>query len=145
MSVEFRYIGNFETLPLEEAERIIYEELVPLLESKKIKLSSYGNHNSEQTLSSIREYNNLKAQRKLFDIPRIQLVCRDFQEMMQIYRRYTGQTSYGLKHDIERYQHLYISNGDCIVAMIVNGLRARFKRIDNKLPVNCMFKAGVKV
>lgn len=49
--------------------------------------------------------------------------------------------SYRLKHKIESFQHEYLSNGDCIVAMLVKGLTARFAKKGFPLRVNCEFKA----
>lgn len=60
MSVTFRNVDNFDQLSRQDAERIIYDELVPLLERKKIKLSQYGNHNAQGTLTPVDDYQTRK-------------------------------------------------------------------------------------
>lgn len=136
MTVSIGLIQNFDQFSLETATRIVYDEIIPACERNGIKLSSYGNHASRETLSSVEIYDKEKKEHRLFDIARIQSAFRCLDEVIS---NATVQSvgSYGLKHVVERHQDKYITNGDCIVAMLVKGYKADF---GSTLPhVNCQF------
>lgn len=120
----------------EAASRILYEEIIPACEAKGIKLSYYGNHASRETISSVEEYDRNKQDHRLFNVERIQ---RAFKCLDDVISKATVQSvgSYGFKHVVERHQGEYITNGDCIVAMLVKGYIADF---GSEFPhVNCQF------
>jgi len=144
MSITFGAVENFHALPLAEATAIIYDQLIPICEKQKVKLSEYGNHNAWGSLVSVQKYEEKKAQKKLFDVPRIQSAFASIHEMIAVTSQYkTG--SYGLKHVVERLQGEYITNGDLIVAMLMRGHTARFGKRGQGLNVNCEFKVKVIV
>ena len=144
MSITFGPVADFHTLATGEATNIIYGQLIPICEKKGIMLSRYGNHAGDGSISGIDRYVEQKAQKKLFDVPRIQKAFASLSDMMVVVSQYkTG--SYGLKHIVERYQKEYITNGDLIVAMLMKGHMARFGKRGESLNVNCEFKVKVKV
>lgn len=139
MTIEFRRVDGFATMPAEEASAIIYDELLPVCEEKNVKLSEYGNHNAPGSVVPVREYESGKAAKKLFNIERIRRVIVELNRFIKEKSTYSD-SSYSLKHKIEDKQGEYLTNGDLIVAMLVSGYAARFAKKDEPLDVNCFFK-----
>lgn len=136
MTISINTVINFDRLPVKAASRILYEEIIPACEEKGIKLSSYGNHSSRDSLASVETYYRDKHNHRLFDVERVQ---RAFKCLDEVTSNATVESvgSYGFKHVVERHQGEYITNGDCIAAMLVKGYIADF---GSKYPeVNCHF------
>lgn len=136
MTISINKVLNFDRLPVEAASRILYEEIIPACEAKGIKLSSYGNHSSRESLASVERYNRDKEEHRLFNVERVQ---RAFKCLDEVISNATVQSvgSYGFKHVVERHQNEYITNGDCIAAMLVKGYMADFG--SENPHVNCQF------
>lgn len=139
MTVTFPRVWNFGDLPLDEAKDLLYNALVPACESKQVFLSQYGNHNALGSLKSMAQYVAIKARKELFNVERVQNAFKFISAHFLPSTRYT-QGSYGLKHTIERIQGNYLSNGDLIAAMLMNGFTARFAKRGDPMSVNCEFK-----
>jgi hypothetical protein len=140
MSIQINKINNFHQLTTQQAQGIIYGQIVPACESKGICLSSYGNHSGQGTLANIAQYNEKKNQQTLFNVDRIKTAYLQLGSLVQPTTQYTTH-SYGLKHAVEKAQNNYITNGDLIVAMLLHGHKARFGKQGSPLSVNCDFKA----
>lgn len=137
MTVAIGLIQNFDKFSHQTATRIVYDEIIPICEKKGIKLSSYGNHASTETLSSVEVYDREKKGGRLFNIERIQKAFRCLDDVIStIAIQSVG--SYHFKHVVERHQKEYITNGDCIIAMLVKGYPADFG--SSSLHVNCQFR-----
>jgi hypothetical protein len=131
-------INLYPNIPL---DTVIYDHLIPHCEEKNIHLSSYGNCTGQGTLVPLENYNEEKQNKKLFNIMQIVKIQNSLHQVVQEGNQYKIG-SYGLKHAVEKCDIGYISNGDCIVAMILNGYSARFKKKgENQIDVNCEFKA----
>lgn len=116
------------------ASRILYDHLIPTCEKQGIKLSFQGNISSE-SIHLVEIYEKNKSEENLFNVARIQ---RAFSCLAHITpRTYEAVGSYVLKHIIESYQNEYITNGDCIAAMLLKGYVAHFGSESPKL--NCRF------
>lgn len=141
MTISIGTIQSFDQFSLETATRIVYDEIIPRCEAKGIKLSSYGNHASRESLASVERYDTDKQNHKLFNVQRVQ---RAFKCLDEVIGKATVESisSYGLKHVVERHQDEYITNGDCIIAMIAKGYLADFG--SESLHVNCRFNIANK-
>lgn len=140
MTVSYRNVPGFHELPIQEATGLIYQELVPVCEAKGVLLSSYGNNSGLGSLKNVASYQQDKAARLLFDVPRVQKVFASIDNIAQPASTFrTG--SYGLKHRVEERQGEYLTNGDLIVCMLLKGYQAKFGKRGEQLEVNCMFKA----
>src|SRR3990167_11217717 len=142
MTVTFREVSDFHLLPDDQAVKVLYDELIPACERKKVCLSQYGNHNTFGALLSIADYNKKKEDKKLFDLQRIKTAFQAIPEMLQPITTYK-LGSYGLKHTVEKRQNEYLTNGDLIATMLMQGYKARFAKSGEPLNVNCEFKAKV--
>lgn len=144
-TVSFRKIDNFDKLPEEAATKILYEELVPACEAKGVKLSSYGNHAGRGSIPSVEDYDREKANYQLFDVKRVQKAYSSIPIITRKTSKYMAG-SYGLKHIFEKHpsQSKYLTNGDLIAAMLVDGYKARFGRQTESSNVNCEFEVTVK-
>lgn len=142
--VQMSAVPNFDVLPPNQAEQVLYEQLVPACEAQGIKLSGYGNHATQQSLSSVAEYNKEKAEHKLFNVARIQKAFSQVHHMVVDRSQYKTD-SYGFKHVVEKSQGEYITNGDAIAAMLLHGYEARFGKRGQPVGVNCEFKVAVTV
>lgn len=141
MTISIGAIQSFDRFSLETATRIVYGEIIPRCEAKGIKLSYYGNHASIESIDSVERYDADKQNHRLFNIQRIQ---RAFKCLDEVIGKATVESigSYGLKHVVERHQGEYITNGDCIIAMIAKGYIADFG--SEGLHVNCQFNIARK-
>lgn len=136
MTISIGAIQSFDQFLLETATRIVYDEIIPRCEAKGIKLSNYGNHASVKSIDSVERYDTDKQNHTLFNIERIQ---RAFKYLDEVIAKATVESvgSYGLKHVVERHQGEYITNEDCIIAMIAKGYIAHFG--SEGLHMNCQF------
>ncbi len=138
--VSLQEVSNFHNLSFQNAQDIIYKQLVPACEAKGIFLSSYGNHAGQNSLCKVEEYNLKKNQCNLFNVKRIQKAFNSMQALIQNTSSYqTG--SYGLKNVVEAHQKSSISNGDLIATMLLKGYSANF---GSPAKVNCTFMVKYK-
>ena len=96
------------------------------LEAQQIYLSQYGNNGGQGSLADIQKYHVAKRDGifSLVEIDKIRLLVR---RHCKPSRRWNG--SYGLKHDVERIPGArYVANGDCILAMILEGYEYKFRK-----------------
>ena len=148
MTVKFTAVPNFSQLPAPQARDIVYNQLVPCCEAKGVHLSKYGNHASMRALHSqnfphaMAEYSHNKSTNSLFNVDRIQRAFDFIRQNVSSTSKYQLR-SYSMKHDVEKRQNEYLSNGDLIAAMLMNGYSARFAKRGEPLGVNCEFKAKV--
>jgi hypothetical protein len=140
VTVSFPSVLDFDQLSLDDATRVVYDQVIPACEAQGIKLSKYGNHAAPSSSVPIAEYDQQKAARQLFDVARIQRVFAQLDGIVQEASKYKIG-SYTLKHRVEKYQHNKVTNGDTIVAMLVKGYAARFGKKNVGMTVNCVFKA----
>ncbi len=142
-TVSIEAVPDFDKLRLEEATNIVYEKIVPACEENRVLLSSNGNHNSTRS-PEIKEYNEMKADKKLFDeesIQRIQKIFPFIAKHCQELSSYNeDNTSYGLKHFLEENAG-YCTNGEFIVAMLLHGYSARFGT--DEMSINAHFKVQI--
>ena len=125
VTVSYPVVAGFDKLPTGEAEKILYNELVPACEKKGVKLSANGNNAAGTSICDVEKYTQEKAEHKLFNIERIQKAFASLDEIIQPASYYKAH-SYSLKHTVERYQKEYLTNGDLIAAMLLKGHQARF-------------------
>lgn len=125
MTVSIGLIQNFDQFSLETATHIIYKEIIPRCEANSIKLSCYGNHASKETICSVEKYDEEKKENRLFNIERIQKAFKCLDEVISK-AALPSVGSYYFKHVVEKHQKDYITNGDCIVAMLLKGYKADF-------------------
>lgn len=119
MTVSIHTVLNLDLLSLEDASRILYEQLIPTCEANGIKLSSYGNHASLDTLYCMEIYNQKKQDRTLFNIERIQRSVACLRNISN--ETFEAIKSCVLKLIIKSHQNEDITNGDCIAAMLLKG------------------------
>lgn len=144
-TVSFREVPDFAQLSLEEATRIVYDELIPACENKEVMLSGYGNHNATDSLCNLENYNTKKIRNSLFNVERIQKAFVSIPNIVQSHSQYRIG-SYGLKHVVERdpSHNEYIPNGELIAAMLLKGYKARFGKRNETIGVNCEFQVKIK-
>lgn len=144
MSITIENHPGFDKLSQTNANRYLYDEVVPQLEKAKIHLSQYGNHIPTNTLLDNDNYTQLKEKEQLFDIEKIQKAFSIIDQFILTKKRYE-RSSYGMKHQIEKVlpgDIKYITNGDFIVAMLLKGYKAWFGKNKKSMGVNCQFKAN---
>jgi hypothetical protein len=139
MSIQINKIHNFHQLPTEQAQAVIYDQIVPACESKGICLSRYGNHSGQGAILDISRYTREKGLQALFNVDRIKTVYLQFDSLVQPTIQYQAN-SYGLKHEIEKVQNEFLTPGDLIIAMLLHGYKARFGKNGNPSNINCEFK-----
>lgn len=142
MTITFRKVQGFDSLSLEEARRLIYDEVLPVCEEKGVMLSASGNLRSE--------YESQKEAGTLFEIERVQKAYRaipKFTLPASKNSKVHSHGSYGFKHIVEAYQKAedpdqnpYLANGEGILAMLLLGYPAYF---GSSPEVNCLFKIKV--
>jgi len=156
-TVRFDKIDGFDEMDREEAEGVIYDILLPVCEKKGVVLTRNGNAGHAESSKSdalqaqfegfrsttYRTYTQLKEDRDIFDLERIQSaytrISRDFEKKSKY-----CWGSYGLKHRVERLQDQYLSNGDLIVAMLLCGHKARFGKRGSAMTLNAEFAVTEK-
>lgn len=120
-------VQNFHKLSIDDAEKVLYETVIPKCEEKGVKLSDYGNHAGSGSLCNIAEYSERKENKDLFSIKRVQQAFKELDSIITSAPDHDYLlNSYGLKHTIERVQSSYITNGDTIVALLLKGHSAVF-------------------
>ncbi|MDN3505607.1 MAG: hypothetical protein P0S96_00045 [Simkaniaceae bacterium] len=142
-TIQIDAVPNFDTLTEDAAEAVLYDTLVPACEAKGVMLSQYGNHAASGTVVSAQEYRESKAGKKLFNVQRVQKAFASVHGIVENRTTYKSG-SYGLKHVFEKQQSEYLSNGDLIAAMLVQGYAARFGKQTEGADVNAEFKVVVK-
>lgn len=141
--ITFRKIYNFHKFSNETAKNIIYDELIPLCESLGIKLSFYGNHESNDSYENIDEYEKYKKTQTLFNITKIQEAFKYINEIIKFHSDY-HLSPLSLQYVIKEFKSNdkcnFISPGDLIVAMLLNGYSAKFSQTS----IYCYFNAFYK-
>lgn len=122
MSVQFRRIDGFDRLPAEQAQNIIYGELLSACENAGILLYSYGNLAYEDAPEPDQKYRPLKENRDLFNIVRVQ---QAYQAIVVVEANNSMLGFCGLKEKVEG-QIGGITIGDLIVALLIRGHSANF-------------------
>jgi len=140
MTISFRSIDNFDCIPKEDAENIIYNELLPLCETTHIHLSSYGNDSGKASKRPLEAYEKNKPLHKLFDIEKIQKAFTYIPLYMKSTSLQLRVNSSLLKREIETKQNASFSHGDVIVAALMRGFTASFQRLDEPT-IDCQFHA----
>ncbi len=139
MTVKVNPVANFDQLPLADATAILYGTVIPACEAKGVNLSFYGNHQGRSDLDSIERYDERKSSAKLFDVPRVQRAFAGLHAVIVDTSTYKSG-SYSLKHKVEKFQGVFLSNGDLIAAMLMKGYQARFGKRGEDTELNCEFK-----
>lgn len=138
--VIFRNIYNFHRLSTEKAKSIIYDEIIPLCESLGVKLSFYGNHESTDSYENVDEYEKHKITQTLFNITKIQEAFYYINEIIRFHPDYhlsPSSLKYVIKEHKSKDKCNFISPGDLIIAMLVNGYSAKFSQTS----IYCYFNA----
>ncbi len=123
MAVHFRRIDGFDQLPAEQAQNIIYGELLPACENAGILLSRYGNLAYEDFPPEIdQKYRLLKENRELFNLAQVQqayqaIVVAEAKGSMPGFCSLKGKVA-GQVQDI--------TTGDLVVALLMRGHSANF-------------------
>lgn len=139
MTISINTVLDFDVLPIEMASRILYDHLVPTCEKQGVKLSFDGNYAAPERKHLLEVYEKNKKKEKLFDIERIQRAYSCLGDIST--RTYEAVESCVLKRIIETYQGEYISNGDCIAAMLLKGYIAHFETESPQL--SCRFSTSL--
>jgi hypothetical protein len=131
------YDETFHELLIDEATEAIYTNILPVLEGQGIFLSHFGNHNcvpqdEEQTM---RNYYKMKADKKLFDVPKVQAVFQYVDTHYDQSGSGGGAGTYALKHEVEAILGSYVTNGDAALGFILAGFKVRFI-FDKQLSLN---------
>lgn len=140
-----RILNDFDKLPTEKADKIIYTILLPLFEQKGVKLSNYGNHAGMGSIYSVEEYDARKEEHQLFHVETIQRAFAILPTLFEERSTYNLRASDILKFHVENHfaENRYVSNGDFIVAMLLRGYQARFGKHKEFMTVNCKFKVNL--
>lgn len=119
MTISFNKVLNFQNLSNKEAEKILYEELLPECEKKGVYLMPEGNRPDRKE-----EYEKLKNKREIFHIDGIQhgLNAVDF-----LYRP-SSENNHVDKIAFEDHpKGGYLSGGELMAAMMLRGYPAKFQ------------------
>lgn len=131
------------------------DAIVVRLESQNIYLSEYGNHAGRGAILKRDKYEMSKNMDALFaDVKVIDRIRCNIRGALVKDTKWVNSSSYGLKHYIEEWRKTnnhdavrgdYLSNGDFILAMILEGYEYKFRdrvnsKIDSPSDVNCDFK-----
>jgi hypothetical protein len=150
MTLQICAVNNFDSLPYEEAKRVIYKDLLPHCEAKGVYLSQSGNLRSPDTmrtanfLSPVDEYTYKNDTQELLDIERIQRAFQVIDKCVQETSHFQ-KNSGALKVKIENWQHEDLSYGDFVAAMMLKGYAARFASRGDPLRRCCEFRAMPRV
>lgn len=139
MAMLIRPIPNFDQLPVEKAYNILYDEIAPICKENGIKLSIY----CSQSLSSVKKYSKEKQRNRLCNVEKVQKIFKLLDEGVV---NWVGQSIglYGLRNILQRDKGEFITNGECIAAMLLKGYIADFALDRGKLDVNCQFYSKIK-
>lgn len=145
MTITFSgYKRLFYAIPPDQAEDIVYNKLLPQCEAKGIYLSNYGNHAGTHSLFSIETYNQMKEQRQLFNIGKIQQIFEALPFIVQRSSRFNLK-SYDLADRVTSIldQRMEVADGDLMIAMLAQGHTARFGKRNEPQRIYCEFQAGL--
>ncbi|MCF7806542.1 MAG: hypothetical protein K9M07_06140 [Simkaniaceae bacterium] len=138
-------IEGFASMSIEDATKNVYERVIMACEDKGVLLSNYGNHLGTGSIANRAAYVEARKTQSLFDIRRIQKAVGQVLTLFTPHSRYSDHlSSYALKHTVEKATGEYISNGDLIVAMLINGFDARFAKRGECIGVNGHFKVNLR-
>lgn len=158
MAIHFnasRYGIPFHSLPLEEAKKVLYTELLLCCESHGIYLCQDGNLNTEEArgryakdststrmhfYSPVEEYTYHKDYETLLDVEKVQKVFQVLDRCVKEASTYNPQ-SLCMKSVVEKELNESISKGDFIAAMLLKGYQARFGCRGDPLKMSCEFRA----
>lgn len=125
--VSIRAFPKFDELPIDMASQIIYSQVVPACEEKKVRLSNRGNQTSLLTEGAVEIYNQKTHTDTLFNVERIQAAFAILDDLfLPTVDFNTDSDSSDFRKDVERLQRESITNGDLIVALMLKGYSARF-------------------
>jgi len=131
------------------------DAIVVDLERQNIYLSEYGNHAGRGAILKRDIYEKLKNKNTLFADPEvIDRIRKNIRNALTMHAKWAVAGSYGLKHYIEEWRETndhdsvlgdYLTNGDFILAMILEGYEYKFRdrvnaKFDTPSNVNCDFK-----
>ncbi len=151
MAVTMIAVRNFNELPIEEADEIIYGELVVLCEGFQVKLSSYGNHAGANSSYPVELYDDQKKEHKLFNVVLVQQVFEAIGKL-NIATSHRHSTSASEIAGIlenqpgvpdEDKENGKYSYGNVTAAMMLHGYTAHFV-VRNQPKVSCEFKVLIK-
>jgi hypothetical protein len=152
MAITATRVENFNVLPIEEAEEIIYEALVPLCNASQVKLSSYGNHAGVNSNASVALYDTQKQEQKLFNVPLVQQVFEAIGKLNFVTSRRSSMSASQIAGILvdqpgvpdEDKENGKYSTGNVTAAMMLHGFPAHFV-VRNQPKVSCEFKIEIKV
>ena len=134
---------NFDQLPIDVATQVIYTQVVPSCEAKKVRLSSEGNHTSPLCKEGVEVYDQKKQKYSLFNVERIQSVFAILEDLFQPTIEFNlSSDSSDFRKSIEKKLEEFISNGEVIVAMLLKGHTARFGKETEGMLANAHFKVS---
>lgn len=131
------------------------DTIVVNLERQNIYLSEYGNHAGRGAILKRDIYEKSKNNNTLFaSLEVIDRIRKNIRHAFTMHSKWAVESSYGLKHYLEEWRKEnnhdtadgdYLTNGDFILAMILEGYEYKFRdRANAKLNtpsyVNCEFK-----
>lgn len=135
MTMLMRPILNFDQLSVDQAYRVLHNEIVPICKKNGVKLSVYC---ATHSLGSIKKYNTEKQKSKLCNVEKVQKVFRLLDEEV-VSSIHQSISLFSLRNIIKRDKGESITNGECIAAMLVKGYIADFVLDRGKFGVNCQF------
>jgi hypothetical protein len=144
MTIHFPPVQDFDRLPFNEANRIVYDELLPYCQSKGVQLCQYGNLNSHLAYRDFQDpshaYYTGFSHQTLLNIGRIQRAYRFLPDFVTPTSKYQINSD-RLARMVEVIQEEHLSNGDLIAAMLMRGYAARFAKRGGASQVDAEFKA----
>jgi len=145
VTISFGPVPNFSLKTVQEADDILYNQLIPACEAKGVMLASFGNHAGiGNLLCSVERYQGEKAEHKLFNVEKIQQAFSFLPKIIQATDDYESG-SCKLKYALKVCGQEDIDYGEVIAAMLLRGFEARFGRETQIMEVNCQFRVKVLV
>ena len=134
---------GFGDLSASEAERILYERVVPACEAKRVHLTDSGNVTAPNATCNVTqvEYETRKKGRRLLDVEAVQMAFDTLPDLIEKAKTYKI-SSYGLHRQVAAANDgAFVSSGATIAAMLLLGHAARFGTRGGPRDVNAEFKA----
>jgi len=114
------------TCPTRVTEDMVYLEIIPKLEEAGICLTNNGSVDISKRESDIlNDYNQQKQPRELFNLNEVIEAMSVIPSVLTV--SHTPNSSYVLKHVVERASGTYKSNGVVILALLLLGHKARLR------------------
>lgn len=120
------------------------DRVLDKLEMQGVFLSDYGNHYGSGSLKTREQYYKSRDEGTLF------APLEEIDAIRALIRKHVDDefanwiSSYEIKHSLERKSRGYISNGDCALAMILEGYSAKwFYKYPNEQMVNPHFAVRI--